>query len=203
MSRPVHPIRSPLALLRTVAFTSALGLGCTDQQEPTAPAADPTAPSFSVDRSVQHFGLGFDTEQYTVITGATDENWASFCSTGVENWDAFTILTVTRPDGSQKVVWGGDPVHVLVWNLPADVCAESPDYTGTARTIITDSDVDLSGRGADATGFTTTGTVTDGTGQQYHLLMVARGTVPPVYSSVDNFVFVQHVVKVQLTPSGR
>ena len=190
-------------MVSAAGLASFLALGCADQQQPTAPAADPPAPSLSVDRSTQHFGLGFDTGQYTVVTGATAENWAAFCATGAENWDAFTVLTVTRPDGSQKVSWQAKGVHVLVWNLPADVCAESPDYTGTARTVNTDNDFDLSARGANATGFNTTGTVTDGSGQQYHFLMVVRGTISRIYTSVDKpFVFNQHVVKIQLTHSA-
>ena len=104
------------------------------------------------------------------------------------------------------MTWQANNVHVLIWNLPADVCAESPDYTGTARLVNTDSDVDLSANGADATGFTTRGTVTDGSGQQYHLLVVARATIAPDIT-LDNFVFeedfIQHVAKVQLTPFGR
>jgi hypothetical protein len=192
-------------LLSTAALAGALALGCADQQHPMASADVAPTPSL-VERTTEHFGLGFDTEQYTVVTGATAENWEAFCATGAENWDAFNILTVTRPDGSQKQTWQANDVHVLIWNLPADVCAESPDYTGTARLVNTDSDVDLSGHGADATGFTTRGTVTDGSGQQYHFLLVARFTVAPDIT-LDNFVFeedfIQRVVKVQLTPFGR
>jgi len=192
-------------LLSTAAVAGALALGCADQQHPMAPAADPRGRAL-VDRTTEHFGLGFDTEQYTVVTGATLENWEIYCATGVENWDAFTVLTVTRPDGSQKVTWQADDVHVLIWNLPANVCTENPDYTGTARLVNTDSDVDLSGPGADATGFTTRGTVTDGSGQQYHLLVVGRFTVAPDIT-LDDFVFdedfIARAVKVQLTPVGR
>ena len=83
--------------LSMAALTGAFALGCTDQQNLLAPAADPTAASL-VERTTEHFGLGFDTEQYTVITGATVENWAAFCATGAQNWDAFSVLTVTRPD---------------------------------------------------------------------------------------------------------
>ena len=196
-------MRSPL--LPAAVITVPLVLGCADQQpSPMAPAADLPAPAF-VERTIEHFGLGFDTEQYTVVTGASLENWEAFCATGAENWDAFSVLTITRPDGSQKVTWQANDVHVLIWNLPADVCAESPDYTGTARLVNTDSDVDLSGPGADATGFTTRGTVTDANGQQYHFLLVARATVAPDIT-LDNFVFEEdfklHAVQLKLTPYG-
>ena len=163
-------------LFSTVAFAGPLVLGCADQQSPTAPV-DPPAPSLSVERSTQSFGYGGGDDQHVVVFGATAENWAAFCATGAQNWDAWTVLTATRPDGSQKVGWQGEGLHALVWNLPADVCAESPDYTGTARLVLADSDLDLSGHGADGTGQTGAGSVTDASGQRYHLILVNRNTV--------------------------
>jgi hypothetical protein len=100
------------------------------------------------------------------------------------------------------VGWHGEGLHALVWNLPADVCAESPDYTGTVRLINADNDLELSGHGANGSGVTSTGTVTDGSGQVYRLLATVHGTVAPG-STLDDFVFVNHVQKVQLTPIGR
>lgn len=192
--------RSPL--FSTIVIVGPLVLGCADQQSPTAPV-DPPTPSLSVERSIQHFWYGGAADQYAVVFGATAENWATFCATGAENFDAWTVLTVTRPDGSQKVGWQGTGLHVLVWNLPADVCAESPDYTGTARLVLADSDVDLSGHGADGTGQTGTGTVTDANGQRYRLLWVNRATVSVEFTSDEEpFVFDTHKFKIQLTPIG-
>jgi hypothetical protein len=183
-------------------LTAALLLGCGDSSRLTAPP-EPPAPSLSVERSTQHFGYGGGDDQHVVIFGATAENWAAFCATGAQNWDAWTVLTVTRPDGSQKVGWQGTGLHVLVWNLPADICAESPDYTGTARLVLADSDLDLSGHGADGTGQTGTGTVTDANGQRYRLLWVNRATVSVEFTSDEEpFVFDTHKFKIGLTPIG-
>jgi hypothetical protein len=189
-------------LLLSAALAGPLVLGCADQQPPTAPF-EPPAPSLSVERSTQYFGYGGGDDQHVVIFGATAENWAAFCATGAQNWDAWTVLTVTRPDGSQKVGWQGTGLHVLVWNLPADICAESPDYTGTARLVLADNDLDLSGHGADGTGQTGTGTVTDANGQSYRLLWVNRSTVSVEFTSDEEpFVFDTHMFKIQLTPIG-
>jgi hypothetical protein len=190
-------------LLLSAALAGSFVAGCADQQPPTAPL-DPVAPSPSVERSIQHFGFGGEDDQHVVIFGATAENLAAFCATGVENFDAWTVLTVTRPDGSQKVGWQGTGLHVLVWNLPADICAESPDYTGTARLVLADNDVDLSGHGANGTGQTGTGTVADADGARYHLLWVNRSTVSVEFTSDEEpFVFDTHMFKIQLTPIGR
>jgi hypothetical protein len=189
-------------LFSTIAIAGPLVLGCADQQSPTAPV-DPPTPSLSVERSIQHFAFGGGDDQHVVIFGATAENWAAFCATGAENFDAVTVLTVTRPDGSQKVGWQGTGLHVLVWNLPADICAESPDYTGTARLVLADNDLDLSGHGANGTGQTGTGTVTDASGQRYRLLWVNRSTVSVEFTSDEEpFVFDTHMFRIQLTPIG-
>jgi hypothetical protein len=182
-------------------LTAALLLGCGGSSRLTAPP-DPAAPSLSVDRSTEHFGLGFADDRHVVIIGATFENWAALCATGAQTWDAWNLLTVTRPDGSLKATFKGEEMNVLVWTFPADACTESPDFAGTGRIVVTDSDVNLDGRGADATGQTVTGTVTDESGQRYHLVAVIRATVPVEFTSIDNFVFDQHVLKIQLTPIG-
>jgi hypothetical protein len=190
-------------LLSATALTGALALACDEQTSPTAPV-DPRAPSFSVERTIEHFGFGFGDEHYLVILGATAENWAAFCATGAQNWDAWPVLTVTRPDGSQKVGWHARGLHALVWNQPADACAESPDYTGTASNTNHDNDLDLSAHGTNATGIITRGTVSDASGQDYHLISVFNGTISRIYTSADEpFVLDQHVQFVRLTPTGR
>jgi hypothetical protein len=190
-------------MVPTAALAISLALGCANQESTTAPA-DPPALSLSVDRSVQHFAFGGGDDQHVVIFGATAENWATFCATRAENFDAWTVLTVTRPNGSQKVGWQGTGLHVLVWNLPADICTESPDYTGTARLVLADNDLDLSGHGANGSGQTATGTVTDANGQRYRLLWVNRTTVSVEFTSdEEHFVFDTHMFKIQLTPTGK
>ena len=190
-------------LLPAAALTGALALGCADQESTTAPA-DPPAISLSVERSIQHFAFGGGDDQHLVIFGATAENWATFCATEVENFDAWTVFTVTRPDGSQKVGWQGTGLHVLVWDLPADICAEGPDYTGTARLVLADNDLDLSAHGANGSGQTGTATVTDADGQRYRLLWVNRSTVSVEFTSDEEpFVFDTHMFKIQLTPTGQ
>jgi hypothetical protein len=140
-----------------------------------------------------------------VIVGATAENWAAFCATGQQTWDDWEILTVIRPDGSLKQTTKGRNLHLLVWNQPTDLppCAESPDFTGTAHFLATDSDVFLDGRGADASGQRVLGTVTDASGQRYHFGAHFQLTVAPRYNTLDNFVIVFHSTTIKLTPIGK
>jgi hypothetical protein len=181
-----------------VAFT-ALTLGCGDRELATAPEEN-IAPAHSVARHTEFFGFGFGDEDYLIIVGGSAENWADFCATGEENWDPWSILTVVRPDGSFKETWVGDDQHALVWELPADPCAEPPDYTGVARTQLTDSDVVLNGPGTDASGVRVNGTVSGAGGQDYRLQGNFLLTVPRQYNSLDNFVIIWRVQRVQLVP---
>jgi hypothetical protein len=191
----------------TSVLASALALACGDQQSPTAPASLST-PSFSAtaERSTANFAFGFGNDRRSVLVGATAEQWAAFCATGEQSFDSWNVLTLTRPDGSQKVTQQGKNLHLLVWDIPGsppfpgDLCSESPAYTGIGRIVITDSDVDLSHQGTDAAGHTLTGTVTDASGQRYRLVAVIRLTVAE--DTLDNFVIDIHVAKIQLTPIG-
>jgi hypothetical protein len=190
--------RSPIAITVVLALT----LGCNEQQMPMAPSELPN--SSLVTRTTEHFGFGFDNGQRLVIIGATLENWFNFCATGEQIWDAWQIFTVTRPDGSLKQTWKAANHNVLVWDLPADACVDIPDYTGTARMIATDSDVDLTGHGADASGHRVTGIVTDASGQRYHLHAVSLLTVAPEFDSVEEFFeVVFHKQKIKVTPFGQ
>jgi len=195
----------PRFVLPVAALAGALALGCGEHPSPTA-VSDRIAPSYSVDRaSGPFFSLGFANDQYSVIVGSTAENWSAFCQTGAQNWDDWNILTVTRPDGSQKVtIRGGPNQHLLVWYSPTPIppCAGPPDFTGTAHFLSHDSDVDLSGHGADASGTTVEGIVTDVNGQRYHFGANILLTVAPQYT-LDNFVIVFHSNRISLTPVGR
>ena len=189
------------SLLSATALTGVLALGCGEQTSPTAPVGL-LAPSRSVERTIEHFGWGFGDDHYLVILGGTAENWAAVCATGAENWDEWTILTVTRPDGSQKLGEQTRDLHALIWNQPADPCAVSPDYTGTASYTNHDNDLDLSAQGTNATGLIWEGKVSDASGQDYDLLSVGVFFVTRIYTSADNYVLDQHVEFVRLTPVG-
>ncbi|MBA3555459.1 MAG: hypothetical protein H0W29_11945 [Gemmatimonadales bacterium] len=78
-----------------------------------------------------------------------------------------------------------------------------PTYTGTARVVLNDSDVDLSGHGADAAMLHVVGTVTGQNGELYHLVLVNQSVVAPEFTSTDDFTFRHTVFKIKLTPVGR
>jgi hypothetical protein len=192
----------------TSVLASALALACGEQQSPTA-SDNFAGPSFgaTAERSAAPTLTFFGNEQLTVGVGGTAEQWAELCATGdTEGADVMTLLTITRPDGSQKGTLKGRNLDIVVWDIPGsapfggDICAEDPVYAGTGHVIITDSDADLSHPGADASGETLVGTVTDASGQRYHLVAAIRFTVAE--NTLDNFVIDVHSSKIQLTPIG-
>jgi hypothetical protein len=198
-------------LFNAAAVTGAFALGCADQEPTTAPAADQATPSLSVERGtgVFPFGVfGFSDGRRTLIFGAPFEDLVSFCPAPVPPVDLFDLLTVTRPDGSTKLLFKGEDVHVVVFDAVSSTCdntlLDAPRFTGTVRVALTDSDADLSGHGADASQITVTGTVTDESGQQYHLVVSSHQVLSPA-STLDpfNLVVLNSKVKIQLTPIGR
>lgn len=68
--------------------------------------------------------------------------------------------------------------------------------------MVNDSDVDLSGPGADAAQVHPVGTVSDESGQRYRLVSFVQTFVAPEFTSVDDFEFRRVNVKIQLTPIG-
>ena len=199
----------PSLLLPTLA--SAFVLGCDDSESTTAVADDPTAPSQSVERGTGPFPFGvfgFSDGRRTLIFGAPFEDLVSFCPAPVPPVDLFDQLTVTRPDGSTKLVLTGEDVHVSIFEAVSSTCdntlLDAPRFTGTVRVILTDSDADLSGHGADASQIIVTGIVTDESGQQYHLVALSHQVLSPA-STLDpfNLVVLNSKVKIQLTPIGR
>jgi hypothetical protein len=189
-------------------LASALALACGEQSSPTAPA-ELSRPSFraATERITVPLGFQFGNDQRTVAVGGTVEQWAAVCTTGEpQDFDPWTLHFVTRPDGSQKTTFKGQNLHILIWDIPGftpfpgDICGEDPVYTGIGHIITTDSDVDLSHVGTDASGFTLIGTVTDASGQRYHLVAAIRFTVKE--DTLDNFVIDVHASKIQLTPIG-
>ena len=191
----------------STALASALALGCGEQQPPTAPADEP-APSISA--SVQRitdvfpFGVfGFSDGSRTLIFGAPFEDLVTFCPAAVPTTDLFEILVATRPDGSIKFSARGEEVNVVVFdafvpNAGCDVLLGAPHYTGTVRVHYEDNDLFVSGNGANASQITVTGTVTDESGQEYHLTSSSHQVLAP-----GTAVLRQSKVKIQLTPIGR
>jgi len=182
-------------------------LGCNDQQySPLGPATDALASS--VERSTVDIGFGFDDGIQIVWIGVTVEDLISaFCTGAPFELDQVTQLLVTRPDRSTKEQIKGD-VNVVVVDLTAfdqsfcDDPSAVATYTGTARLVINDSDVDLSGAGADASQVHVKGTVTDESGQHYHLMAFQHLLVAPEFTSVDDFEFRSTHAKIKLTPLG-
>ena len=199
-------MRPSFLIASTAALASALALGCGEQQSPMAPADQP-APSFpaTVERitDVFPFGVfGFSDGSRTLIFGAPFEDLVTFCPAAVPTTDLFELLIVTRPDGSQKLNALGDAVHVVVFDafVPdagCDVLLGAPHYTGTVRVHYVDNDVFVSGNRANASQITVTGTVTDESGQEYHLTSFSHQVLAPVTGDVLNA-----KVKIHLTPIG-
>jgi hypothetical protein len=190
-----------------VAYT--LLLACADQQSPTAPV-DFSGPSFRAtsERVTVPLGFSFGNDQRTVAVGFTVEQWDALCAGEPfqDDLDVWTLHFVTRPDGSQVTNFKGQNLHILIWDIPGstpfpgDTCGEQQAYSGIGHIITTDSDVDLSHSGTDASGQTLIGSVTDASGQRYHLVAVIRFTVKE--NTLDNFVIEVHASKIQLTPIG-
>lgn len=190
-------------LLPTAALAGALG--CGDQRPPTAPTADLPGPSLSVARVTGPFPFGvfgFSDGNRTLIFGAPFEDLVAFCPAPVPTNDPFQQTIVTRPDGSFHITARGEAVHVVVFeaSIPGancDALLGAPHYAGTVRVHYTDNDVFVSGNRANASQITVTGTVTDESGQEYHLTAFSHQVLAPVSGSVLNA-----KVKIQLKPIG-
>jgi hypothetical protein len=195
-------------LIAAATLAGALALGCGDPQSPTAPA-NTISPSFraATERFPAQTSFITGTDQGTIGVGLTADQWAAQCATG-ESQEAneWTLLFVTRPDGSQKITFTGQNLDIVIWDVPGstpfpgDICGEDPVYTGTGHITVTDSDGDLSHPGADASGSMLVGTVTDASGQRFRLVSPIRFTVKE--NTLDNFVIDVHVAKIQLIPIG-
>ena len=197
-------MHSSFLIASTAALASALTLACNEPQSPTVTAADPTAPSL-VQRitDVFPFGVfGFSDGSRTLIFGAPFEDLVTFCPAAVPTTDLFDLLIVTRPDGSDRLTARGEEVNVVVFDafIPdagCDALLGAPRYTGIVRVMYTDNDVFVSGNRANASQITVTGTVTDESGQDYHLTSFSHQVLAPGTGSVLN-----SRVKIQLTPIG-
>ena len=95
-------------------------------------------------------------------------------------------------------------VNVVAIELAGPAFCDSPlgvGFAGTARVLYTDSDVFVSGNRADASQIQVTGTVTDGSGQRYHLLAINVRVIAPG-STPDNPVDLNARAQIRLTPVG-
>jgi hypothetical protein len=189
-------------------------LGCGEQPSPTSLADELPVPSLSVERGtapVSSIGFfGFHDLPFRLFIGVTVENLLDGVCTGTP-FDTARVnqLVVTRPDGSMKQQLKGRVNVVVVKGVSGlQSFCEDPSaasiYTGTARLLLNDSDVDLSGRGADAVQIHVVGTVSSENGRRYHLVGFNQGVVAPEFTSTDNFFSFRHdVAKIKLTPLGR
>jgi len=188
-------------LLPTAALASTLALGCADHQSPTAPADSP-APSLSVERGTVPFAFAFSDVGHTLFIGLSIEDLTSLFCTGTEfDVDLLNQLTVTRPDDSIKLLLRGKDVNVVVVEFVNCDNLIDLSLTGTARVLYTDSDAFVTGKRADASQIQVTGTVTDASGQQYHLTAVDVRVIAPG-STAENPVDLNSVIKIKLTPIG-
>jgi hypothetical protein len=186
------------SLLSTAALASALALGCGDQQSPVAPADQPLSASVDHVTDVFPFGVfGFSDGSRTLIFGAPFEDLVTFCPDPVPTTDLFELVIVTRPDGSLKINARGEQVNVVVFDasIPGgcDLLLGAPHYTGTVRVHYTDNDVFVSGNRANASQIKVTGTVTDESGQAFHLNAHSHQVLAPSTGTVLN-----SKVKIQL-----
>jgi hypothetical protein len=196
-----------LLLLPVSGLACSLALACADRQQlPTAPAADLSSPSLGVERGTAPLGFGFGDEKSIVFIGSPVEDLVSFFCTGTEiNVDLLNSLLVIRPDGSLKQqLKGDDRVAVLLIDpttFPGAFCEDPnavPTLTGTAKIMLNDNDVLVSGKRADASQVHVVGMVTDENGQLYHLVAFADQVLAPGPDAV-----VQHTeVQIHLTPVG-
>jgi hypothetical protein len=139
-------------------------------------------------------GLGVEDLTGAVCTGA---------DFSLDEVNGFHLL---RPDGSLKDHFKGDVTVIVVDLVPFNesFCNDPstvPMYIGTARLVLNDNDFFVTGKRADASMMHVRGTVTDESGQRYHLVATNQQVLAPGHPFPD--VVVQHAdVKIHLTPVG-
>ena len=165
------------------------------------------SPSLEVVRGTNPYFCAFTNERYIVFVGLTVEDLLAFFRTGAEfQRDELNQLLVIRPDGSIKEQFRGDDVSIVVRDrqLPGQFCDDpsAVSYTGIGRVVGHDSDRDLLGHGADVVRIQVTATVASASDQQYHLTATAHDVLSP-NSTWVNFIFLNQLVGIHLTPVGR
>jgi hypothetical protein len=186
----------------------ALLLACGGPQS-IAGTSDPSSPSFraTIDRTTEPFGFAFDDGRQILFIGLSVEALTSiFCTHTDFDIDEISMSHLLRPDGSLKEHYKGDETVVVVDGPAFDqfFCQNPsavPTFTGTARIVLNDNDFFVIGNRADASMLHATGTVTDESGQRYHLVAFSQQVLAPGHPAPD--VVVQHAgIKIRLTPVG-
>jgi hypothetical protein len=189
----------PSLLLPTLA--GALALGCADSQSPTGVAAGPTGPAFSVDRSTEPFGFAFRDDRFVLFLGLTlGDVFTLVCVGGQLDVEEVQALTVTRPDGSLKTLQRGRLTLVALQLPGPNFCADpTVAFVGTGRVLYTDNDVFVTGNRANASQIQVNGTVTDASGQVYHLTAINVTVRAPGEDPDD---ILNQNTKIKLNPIG-
>jgi hypothetical protein len=125
------------------------------------------------------------------------------------------VLTVIRPEGrgdfeeSFKQLTRGKNLAITVFEFsPFEFGNEcpllaAPHFEGTGQAFFNDNDVELTHHGANSFNFRVNGTVTDESGQRYHLVMRIHQVLSQE-STLENFVYIHPVdFEIKLTPIGR
>jgi hypothetical protein len=194
-------------LLPAAALTGALLLGCADEQSPT-PTADPTGPSLSAERGTAEFASAFADDRYSIVVGLTFEDVVGICEGRLPPPPTWDQLTVTRPEGqddfreSIKQLTRAKDLPITIFEFSpfpfgheCDLLG-APRLEGTGQAFIADNDVFLTHNGANAFNLRVTGTVTDESGQPYHLEVRVLGVLSRETISLNGF------LKIQLTSIG-
>jgi hypothetical protein len=191
------------------SLAAALLFGCGEPQSLTS-NSDPSTPSFraTINRAAEPFGFAFDDGRQILFIGLSVEALTSIFCTGTDfDVDEISMSHLLRPDGSLKEHYKGDETVVVVDGPAFDqsFCGEPsavPTFTGTARVVVNDNDFFVTGNRADASMVHVTGTVTDESGQRYHLVALSQQVLAPGHPAPD--VVVQHSgIKIRLTPVGQ
>jgi hypothetical protein len=186
-------------------IVGALVIGCADSQAPT-PAA--TTPALSVEHTTEEFGFGFSDGHWFVFVGVSVEDLTGFLCTGTGGTvDLVDGLHVFRPDGSRKDRLKGEE-RLAVFERPAfdeSFCDDPlavPTFTGSGRLSLNDNDFFVTGNRTDASMVHVTGTVTDESGQPYHLVAFGHQLLEKGHPAPD-VVLKQLKYHIKLTPIGR
>jgi hypothetical protein len=204
--------RSPLPAF--AALGSALLLGCTDHDSPSA-SSSPIDPSFSVEHGTAEFGFPLGDERYTLIIGHTLEDMTAICEHREPAFRVWDVLTVTRPEGrddleaSFKQLTMGKDMPITVFEYSpfefGNECPllEAPVFEGTGQAFFNDNDVNLTHNGANSFNLRVNGKVVGEDGQRYHVKATLHHVLSKE-STLENFVYLHGPdFEITLTPMGR
>jgi hypothetical protein len=177
-------LRLPLIPLAMFAGALLIG-GCGEQQATSFGPTDNPLAARTEDNPdgpgavVIHFrgvGAGFGNcdveEDICFFLGFSLEEWTLGCEQGLPAPSGEGLrIEQLRPDGSLHILERDKQEPLLVWDAPADFCADQPIAIGTGQFTTRDSDAEFSGNRSDSFGFRVQGTVTAlSDGQRYHLM---------------------------------